>query len=173
MRRDTEAWLRSLEADTELEEVEYAALSNAGVLALVLTHDVPRLVVAAEVPEDQVRDLSQPHGEVEVERLGLGSGAGAVRRRTGAVQAVSLRERGGDGESLATALAAPEVAAMLDDRDLLWFAPDGAGSTSSERSGTGRWSGSSSKLSEASGRLGTCLAQSGRARSPSAWSRFR
>ena len=52
-----------------LEEVEYAALSNAGVLALVLKSHVPRLVVAAEVPEEHVRDLSQPHGEVEVSGL--------------------------------------------------------------------------------------------------------
>ena len=37
----------SMEADTVIDEVEYAALSNAGVLALVLKPNTPRLVLAA------------------------------------------------------------------------------------------------------------------------------
>ena len=101
----------SLDADTVLEEVEYAALSNAGVLALVLKPHLPRLVVAAEVPEEHVRDLSQPYGEVEVSDL-----VWAQVRALFADEPVT-------GESLATALAAPEVAAVLDNHDLLWVAP--------------------------------------------------
>jgi hypothetical protein len=113
----------SLETGTVLEEVEYAALSNAGVLALMLKSHVPRLVVAAEVPEEQVRDLSQPHGEVEVSGLAWAQVRALFADEPDSLQAVSLASEAVAGESLATALAAPEVAAVLDDYDLLWFAP--------------------------------------------------
>jgi hypothetical protein len=114
----------SLEANTVLEEVEYAALSNAGVLALVLKSHVPRLVVAAEVPEEHVRDLSQPHGEVEVSGLVWAQVRALFADESDSLQAVSLASEAVAGESLATALAAPEVTAVLDNHDLLWFAPE-------------------------------------------------
>jgi hypothetical protein len=114
----------SLEADTVLEEVEYAALSNASVLALVLKSHVPRLVVAAEVPEEHVRDLSLPNGEVEVSGLVWAQVRALFADEPGALQAVSLASEVVTGESLVTALAAPEVAAVLDNHDLLWFAPE-------------------------------------------------
>ena len=114
----------SLEANTVLEEVEYAALSNAGVLALVLKSHVPRLVVAAEVPEEHVRDLSQPNGEVEVSGLVWAQVRALFADESASLQAVSLASEAVAGESLATALAAPEVAAVLDNHDLLWFAPE-------------------------------------------------
>ena len=114
----------SLDADTVLEEVEYAALSNAGVLALVLKPHLPRLVVAAEVPEEHVRDLSQPYGEVEVSDLVWAQVRALFADEPDALQAVSLASEAVTGESLATALAAPEVAAVLDNHDLLWFAPE-------------------------------------------------
>ncbi|HEX5906956.1 MAG TPA: hypothetical protein VFY56_08055, partial [Propionibacteriaceae bacterium] len=58
-----------MEADTLMEEVEYAALSYAGVLALVLKPASPRLVVAAEVQREQLTDLDRSLGEVEVREL--------------------------------------------------------------------------------------------------------
>ena len=85
----------SLEANTVLEEVEYAALSNAGVLALVLKSHVPRLVVAAEVPEEHVRDLSQPNGEVEVSGLVWAQVRALVRGRVRLSAGGELGERGG------------------------------------------------------------------------------
>ena len=51
----TPGLVASLEADTLIEEAEYAALSYASVLALVLKPDSPRLVVAAEVQPDSSR----------------------------------------------------------------------------------------------------------------------
>jgi hypothetical protein len=114
----------SLEVDTVLEEVEYAALSNAGVLALVLKPHLPRLVVAGEVPEEHVRDLSQPHGEVEVSGLVWAQVRALFADEPDARQAVGLASEAVTGESLATALAAPEVAAVLDNYDLLWFATE-------------------------------------------------
>jgi hypothetical protein len=41
-----------------------------------------------------------------------------------ALQAVSLASEKVTGDSLATALTTPEVAAVLDNHDLLWFAPE-------------------------------------------------
>ncbi len=86
----------SLEADTVLEEVEYAALSNAGVLALVLKSHVPRLVVAAEVPEEHVRDLSQPNGEVEVSGLVWAQVRALFADEPDCSAGGELGERGGD-----------------------------------------------------------------------------
>jgi hypothetical protein len=114
----------SLEADTVIEEVEYAALSNAGVLALVLKPGSPRLVVAAEVPKEQVTDMYQPHGEIEVHDLTWAQVSALFADEPTASEAITLASQAVAGHSLATALAAPEVAAVLDDYDLLWYAPE-------------------------------------------------
>jgi hypothetical protein len=114
----------SLEAGMVIEEAEYAALSNAGVLALVLKPNEPRLVVAAEVAEKQVRDLGQPHGEVEVDGLAWAQVRAFFADEPGALEAVTLAGKAVAGQNLAAALAAPAVAAVLDGYDLLWFAPD-------------------------------------------------
>jgi hypothetical protein len=42
----------------------------------------------------------------------------------GATEAARLASELVAGQSLAAALAAPEVGAVLDEYDLLWFAPD-------------------------------------------------
>jgi hypothetical protein len=112
----------SLEAGMVLEEAEYAALSNAGVLALVLKPSEPRLVVAAEVTEQQVRDLDQSHGEVEVDGLVWAQVRAFFADEPDALQAVTLAGKAVGGQNLAAALAIPAVAAVLDDYDLLWFA---------------------------------------------------
>jgi hypothetical protein len=114
----------SMDADIVMEEAEYAALSNAGVLALVLKPNEPRLVVAAEVAEKQVRDLGQPHGEVEVHGLAWAQVRAFFADEPDASEAVTLAGKAVAGQSLAAALAAPAVAAVLDGYDLLWFAPD-------------------------------------------------
>jgi hypothetical protein len=113
----------SLEAGMVMEEAEYAALSNAGVLALVLKPNEPRLVVAAEVAEKQVKDLGQPDGEVEVDGLAWAHVRAFFADEPDALQAVTLAGKAVAGQNLAAALAAPAVAAVLDGYDLLWFAP--------------------------------------------------
>ena len=120
----TPSLVASMEADTVMEEVEYAALSNAGVLALVLKPRSPRLVVAAEVREEQVTDLRQQHGEIEVHELTWAQVRALFADEPAASEAIMLASQAVLGQNLATALAAPEVAAVLDEYDLLWYAPE-------------------------------------------------
>jgi len=120
----TRSLAAAMDANTVVEEVEYAALSNAGVLALALRPDTPRLVVAAEVQEDQVTDTGGPHGEVEVDELAWAQVRALFADERGALEAVELAGKAVAGQSVAVALAAPEVQALLDGYDLLWFAPE-------------------------------------------------
>jgi hypothetical protein len=113
-----------MEADTVREEAEYAALSNAGVLALVLKPNSPRLVVAAEVPEEQIADLWKVHGEVEVHGLTWAQVRALFADEPDAREAVTLAGKAVAGQSLTDALTAREVSAVLDGYDLLWFAPE-------------------------------------------------
>jgi hypothetical protein len=114
----------SVEADTVTEELEYAALSNAGVLALVLKPNTPRLVVAAEVQEGQVTDTGGSHGEIEVGDLAWAQVRALFADEHDALEAVRLAGKAVAGQSVGMALAAPEVAAVLEGYDLLWFAPE-------------------------------------------------
>jgi hypothetical protein len=114
----------SMEAGTIREEVEYAALSNAGVLALVLRPNARRLVLAAEVQDEQLRDVGGPHGEVEVGSLAWAQVRALFADEPSPLEAVQLAGKAVAGQDLAAALAAPEVAAVLDDHDLLWFSPE-------------------------------------------------
>ena len=120
----TPSLVASMEGDTVREEAEYAALSNAGVLALVVKPSSPRLVVAAEVPEEQITDLRQPQGEVEVHGLSWAMVRALFADEPEAREAVSMATEAVAGRSLAASLTAPEVAAVLDQYDLLWFAPE-------------------------------------------------
>jgi hypothetical protein len=114
----------SMEAGTTREEVEYAALSNAGVLALVLRPNAPRLVVAAEVQDEQVREVGGPHGEVEVGSLAWAQVRALFADEPSALEAVQLASKVVAGQGVGAALAAPEVVAVLDEHDLLWFSPE-------------------------------------------------
>jgi hypothetical protein len=84
-----------LEPTAVAEEVEFAALSQAGVLALRAGADPLRLVLAADVADDEVTDRGSELGEVNVA-----------------------------GVSLVEAAAIEAVAALQGEFDLLWFAPD-------------------------------------------------
>ena len=120
----TSTLVGSLEAGTSIEEAEYAALGYAGVLALVLNPGSPRLVVAAEMQPGQLVDLGEPLGEVEVRGLGWTQVRALFADEPDAIEPASLASKGVAGQSLAAALAAPEVRQILDDHDLLWFAPE-------------------------------------------------
>jgi hypothetical protein len=120
----TPSLVASMEADTVIEEAEYAALSNAGVLSLVLKPGSPRLVIAAEVQSKQLTDLGGPLGEVEVRGLTWDQVQALFGDELAAVEATRLASDAVAGESLAAALAAPEVGAVLDAYDLLWFASE-------------------------------------------------
>ena len=120
----TPSLVASMEADTVIEEAEYAALSNAGMLSLVLKPGSPRLVVAAEVQSKQLTDLGGPLGEVEIRGLTWDQVQALFGDESAAAEATRLASEAVAGESLTAALAAPEVGAVLDAYDLLWFAPE-------------------------------------------------
>jgi hypothetical protein len=114
----------SMETDTVMEEAEYAAISNAGVLAMVLNPNAPRLVVAAEVREEQVIDRGAPQGQVEVNGLTWPQVRALFADEPAARRAVRLARKTVVGRSLAAALTAPKVAAVLDKYPLMWYAPE-------------------------------------------------
>ena len=120
----TSTLVRSMEAGTLIEEAEYAALNYAGVLALVLNPGSPRLVVAAKVQPGQVRALGEPLGEVEVRGLAWTQVRALFAEESAAIEAARRVGEVVAGQSLAAALAEPEVGEMLDRYDLLWFAPE-------------------------------------------------
>lgn len=119
----TPSLIASMGADTHSEEAEYAALSYAGVLALVLKPGSPRLVVAAEVQPVQLTDLCEPQGEVELRELTWPQVRALFADEPDAIAAARLASEAVKGQSLAGALAVPEVGLLLDEYDLLWFAP--------------------------------------------------
>jgi hypothetical protein len=120
----TPSLIASMEADTLVEEAEYAALSYAGALALVLKPASLRLVAAAEVQGEQLTDLGGSLGEVHLRSLTWHQVQALFADEPAAMDAVRLAGEVVAGQSLAAALAAPEVGAVLDGYDLLWFAPD-------------------------------------------------
>jgi hypothetical protein len=120
----TSTLVGSMEAGTLIEEAEYAALNYAGVLALVLNPGSPRLVVAAKVQPGQVCDLGEPLGEVEVRGLGWTQVRALFAEEPAAIEAAGRAGAVVAGQSLAAALAEPEIGEMLDRYDLLWFAPE-------------------------------------------------
>ncbi len=120
----TSTLVASMEAGTLIDEAEYAALGYTGVLALVLHPGLPRLVIAAEVQPGQLRDLCEPLGEVEVRGLGWTQVRALFADEPAGIQAATLVSKVVAGQGLAAALAAPEVGQILDEYDLLWFAPE-------------------------------------------------
>ena len=93
-------------------------------LSLVLKPGLPRLVAAAEVQAKQLTDLGGPLGEVEIRDLTWDQVQALFGDELAAVDASRLASEVVAGQSLAAALAAPEVGAVLDEYDLFWFAPD-------------------------------------------------
>ena len=120
----TPSLVAAMEADTLIEQAEYAALSYAGALALALKPTSPRLIAAAEVQSGQLSDLGGPLGEVEVRELTWHQVRALFADEPNAMEAARLASGLVAGQGLAAALAAPEVGAILDEYDLLWFAPD-------------------------------------------------
>jgi hypothetical protein len=119
----TPSLVAAMEADTLIEQAEYAALSYAGALALALKPTSPRLIAAAEVQSGQVSDLGGPLGEVEVRELTWHQVRALFADEPDAMEAARLASGLVAGQGLAAALAVPEVGAVLDEYDLLWFAP--------------------------------------------------
>jgi hypothetical protein len=124
----TATLLSQLGGQTSIEEAEFAALSNAGILALLINSTGRRLVLAAALGPNQVTDHGSPFGEVTIANLSWPQVRAMFVDEPRAAEAVNSARRAlldGQGEAtLAAALDRPEVAELLDEFDLLWFAPE-------------------------------------------------
>jgi hypothetical protein len=123
----TTALLHSLEPKTTPEEAEFAALNNAGVLALLVSSE-PRLVLAAEVESEQITATEDAAGEVVLSSLSWAQVQALFLAEPGAAEAAKKARRSVAacvGEvTLTEALQLPEIGELLEGYDLLWFAPD-------------------------------------------------
>jgi hypothetical protein len=113
-----------LEPTAVAEEVEFAALSQAGVLALRAGADPLRLVLAADVADDEVTDRGSELGEVTVAGLRWAQVQALFADEPAAEPAVARARADVAGVSLVEAAAIEAVAALQGEFDLLWFAPD-------------------------------------------------
>lgn len=113
--------------DSGGEELEYIALNHAGVAQLVdpRAPDELRLVLAAEVADDAVVDvdLDEP-GAATITNLRWSQVVALFADEPEAASAVAAARRAVRNRTVADALAAPEVAALLDAHDLGWYAPE-------------------------------------------------
>jgi hypothetical protein len=114
----------TLGPDTATDEQEFAALNSAGVLALSATTDPLRLVVAAEVAAAQMLDHGGPTGQVSVRDLRWAQVHALFGDEPAAATAVARARAALGAMDLAEALSVPAVTALVDEFDLLWFAPD-------------------------------------------------
>ncbi|MCW2802758.1 MAG: hypothetical protein QOF52_2255 [Propionibacteriaceae bacterium] len=123
----TRAMMSSHEYDaSQLEDAEYAALCYAGVRALTVADDRLRLVVAVDVPDNEIRSgADDPYGEVRADRLRWQGVTALFADEATAARSVSAARSAMDsGTTLGQALEVPAVETLLDEHDLLWFAPE-------------------------------------------------
>ncbi len=114
----------ALEPAAVAEEVEFAALSHAGVLALSAGSNPLRLVLAADVADGQATDRGSELGEVTVNGLRWPQVQALFADEPAAEPAVATARAESAGLGLAEALATESVAVLQDEVDLLWFAPE-------------------------------------------------
>lgn len=114
--------VRALGVETSIEEAEFAALSNAGVLALLSASGSSRLVVAAEVAQAQLEDRQSEEGELEVSGLAWPQVQALFADEPAAAEAVARAQQATRSGGLAEALETPAVLELLESYDLLWFA---------------------------------------------------
>ena len=122
----TTALLRALEPLTTTEEAEFAALSNAGVLALLVSSEPTQLVLAAEVEPGQITASEDAAGEITLSSLSWAQVQALFLAEPEAADAVAkarqaVTECAGE-VTLAAALQLPEIGELLEGYDLLWFA---------------------------------------------------
>jgi hypothetical protein len=124
----TPALLRANDLDPSmLEDADYAALQCAGVMALTRVDDADplRLVLAAELsPQQLAPDLDDPYGGVVVHNLQWSDVQALFSDEEQAARAVADARSVATGRTVDDAVELPAVQALLDDHDLLWFAPE-------------------------------------------------
>jgi hypothetical protein len=108
------------------EDAEYAALTYAGARA-ALTGEAGtlRLVLAVEVPPAVASvDPEDAYGRTEISALRWADVRALFADEPAAGAALALARRAADGLELGEALDTPELAGLVDEHDLLWFAPE-------------------------------------------------
>lgn len=106
------------------EDVAHTALAYAGLAALLAGVEPLRLVLAAEVPTQRVRPGAAPDlGEVVVEGLSWDEVTALFCDELPTAPRVAGVRRRVGGASISTALDLPEVTALLEEVDLLWYDP--------------------------------------------------
>jgi len=115
---------RTLGRASDDEEADFAALSIAGAAALGEMTGVRRLVLAAEVADNQVVDRRTELGEVEVRELRWGQVQALFSDEESAGPAVARAAAAAAGVPLAAALELPAVTELSEGYDLLWYAPE-------------------------------------------------
>jgi hypothetical protein len=119
----TRALADYLGPDTAAEEVEFAALNNAGILALSVASDPLRLVLAADVADGQLTDRGGKLGETTVAELRWAQVESLFADEPAARSAVA-KARTEARLDPADALAKEAVITLQSEFDLLWFAPE-------------------------------------------------
>lgn len=122
----TPSLLRAHDYDAStLEDAEYAALTYAGVLALTAVPPAGvRLVLAADLAAPDVSSATDdPLGTVAVSRLRWADVEAVFADEGGAGDAVARARLEAAGASLAEAVGMAEVKRVLEEHDLLWYAP--------------------------------------------------
>ena len=114
----------SIGPDAVTEEIEFAALSHAGVLALTSTTDPLRLVLAADVEAGQVQESGDGPGQVLVAGLQWWQVQSLFADEPDAAGAVARARSAAKGRAPTEAMGRDEVTELLDACDLLWFAPE-------------------------------------------------
>ena len=109
---------------SSLEDAEFAALGFAGVRAVTVEPPDPlRLVLAALVEPGRVSVGSDELGKVRVADLRWSDVSAVFADEPGAEGEVLAARAAAAGRPPADALDQPAVRRLLDERDLLWYAP--------------------------------------------------
>ena len=108
------------------EDAEYAALTYAGArAALTVAQGALRLVLAAEVPPAEASpDPEDAYGRTEVSGLRWADVRALFADEPAAGAALAPVRDAATGLELAEALDTPELTRLMDEHDLLWFAPE-------------------------------------------------
>jgi hypothetical protein len=114
----------TLEPTAVAEEVEFAALNQAGVLTLSTGADPLRLVLAADVADNQVADRGSEPGAITVSDLRWSQVRALFADEPAAAASVARARADLAAVGPTDTLAMEAVMTLQDEFDLLWFAPD-------------------------------------------------
>jgi hypothetical protein len=121
----TPALLEAHDLAPDAEDADYTALAYAGVSALLTGEDPLRLVVAAEI--DPAPDADHPDdafGRITLGRLDWSRVSSLFADEAASAERIARAREAAAGLSFAEAVDAEQVEVLLDECDLLWFAPD-------------------------------------------------